>query len=376
MAERERQGIKTGPQKKTGCQVSFAKTTEKELAATKRKLKKANCKISSLQTKGDSESDNSTSGGEPSNNGGNSFGGREEKRKERRARRIDSLSVLCCWRIRRSYLLLYFRLETSDWIDFNEEREQERRICDFITTDRQDGPERKILATSREDQHKVHHGRIKLDSHADAIVFGKNCVGLAFNGRECDVSPYTDTYDSIKSVPIAKAGTAWTSPESGTTFILVFKEGLWMGDKMEHTLVNPNQMRLFGITVQDNPVCESPLYLTTEDGDFVLSLQMKDTDVMANTRTPTAQALHDCTLIVLSSEHPWDPHRVRFPEASRTVQEEIEMQRLIGGVRESRVGLSWEEPTKEKLSEAEIFNMDGILSRLISSVKISKVSGA
>ena len=132
-----------------------------------------------------------------------------------------------------------------------------------------------------------------MDSHADTIVFGKNCVVLAFAGRECDVSPYTDTYDSIKSVPIAKAGTAWTSPELGTTFILVFNEGLWMGDKMEHTLVNPNQMRLFGGTVQDNPVCESPLYIMTEDGDFVLPLQMKGTNVMANTRTPTAQELHD-----------------------------------------------------------------------------------
>jgi len=49
------------------------------------------------------------------------------------------------------------------------------------------------------------------------------------------------------------------------------------------------------------------------------------------------------------------------------------MQRSIGGVRVSRVGLSREEPTNEKLSEAEIFNMDGVLSRLISSVKISKV---
>jgi len=266
-----------------------------------------------------------------------------------------------------------FRLETSDWIDFNEEREQERRICDFITTDRRDCPEQKISATSREDQHKVHHGRIELDSHADTIVFGKNCVVLAFTGRECDVAPYTDTYDSIKSVPIAKAGTAWTSPESGTTFILVFNEGLWMGDKMEHTLVNPNQMRLFGITVQDNPVCESPLYLTTEDGDFVLPLQMKGTNVMAITRTPTAQELHDCTHIILSSEHPWDPHRVKFPESSRTVQEEIEMQRSIGGVRVSRVGVIWEETTNEKLSEAEIFDMDGVLNRLISSVKISKV---
>jgi len=195
-----------------------------------------------------------------------------------------------------------FRLETSDWIDFNEEREQERRcICDFVTTDRRDCPERKILATSREDQHIVHHGRIELDSHANTIVFGKNCVVLAFTGREGDMSPYTDMHDSIKSVPIAKAGTAWTSP---ATFILVFNKGLWMGKKMEHALVNPNQMRLFGITVQDNPVCESPLYPTTEDGDFVLPLQMKGINVMANTRTPTAHELHDCTHIILSSEHP------------------------------------------------------------------------
>jgi len=100
---------------------------------------------------------------------------------------------------------------------------------------------------------------------------------------------------------------------------------------------------------------------------------MKGANVMANTRTPTAQELLDCTHIVLSSEHPWDPHCVRFPESSRTVQEESEMQRSIGGVRVSRVGVSREEPTNEKLSEAEIFNMDGVLSRLISSNKISKV---
>jgi len=49
------------------------------------------------------------------------------------------------------------------------------------------------------------------------------------------------------------------------------------------------------------------------------------------------------------------------------------MQRSIGGVRVSRVGVSREETTNGKLSEAEIFNMNGVLNRLISSVKISKV---
>jgi hypothetical protein len=53
-----------------------------------RKLKKANRKISSLQTKDDSESESSTSGGdEPSNNGGNSFGGREEKKKGKKSKK-------------------------------------------------------------------------------------------------------------------------------------------------------------------------------------------------------------------------------------------------------------------------------------------------
>jgi hypothetical protein len=97
----------------------------------------------------------------------------------------------------------------------------------------------------------------------------------------------------------------------------------------------------------------------TEGCDFVLPLQMKGNNVMANTRTPTAQELHDCTHIVLLSEHPWGPHRVRFPASSCTVQEKFEMQRLIGGVRVSCKGICWEEPTNEKLFKAKIFNMDG-----------------
>ena len=136
----------------------------------------------------------------------------------------------------------------------NKERETkptrgERRICGFVMTDRRDCSDRKILASSRGGKEVVHHGRIELDPHANNIVFGKNCVFLNYTGRECDVSPYTDTYESIKSVPIAKAGTAWTSPETGVTYILVFNEELWMGDKMDHSLINPNQLRLYGVTV-------------------------------------------------------------------------------------------------------------------------------
>ena len=86
------------------------------------------------------------------------------------------------------------------------------------------------------------HDQIELDSHAETIVFGGNFTPMQYFGRECDVTPYTDAYEAIKSVPIATAGTAWTSTETGKIYILVFHEGLWMGDQMEHSLLNPNQL--------------------------------------------------------------------------------------------------------------------------------------
>ena len=54
----------------------------------------------------------------------------------------------------------------------------------------------------------VHHGRIKLYSHADTIVFSRKCAVIHFTERECNVSPYTDVYKLVKSVKIACAGTA------------------------------------------------------------------------------------------------------------------------------------------------------------------------
>ena len=68
----------------------------------------------------------------------------------------------------------------------------------------------------------VNHGRIELDSHADTNVFGKNFILLSYTSRECDVAPYTETYYSIKNIPIVSAATAWTSLESTETHILVF----------------------------------------------------------------------------------------------------------------------------------------------------------
>ena len=96
-----------------------------------------------------------------------------------------------------------------------------------------------------------------------------------------------------------------------------------MNTTMDHTLVNPNQLRHFGFTVQDNPYSYSPLYIESPDRDFVLPLIVEGTNILEHTRTPTGEELATCRHIVLSSQHEWNPHSVNFPKALQIVEEEI-----------------------------------------------------
>jgi hypothetical protein len=131
------------------------------------------------------------------------------------------------------------------------------------------------------------YSRLELDSHADTIVLGRNCVILSYTGRECDVSPFTAAYNSITNVPIVTGATAWTSQNTGVTYILVFHEALWMADIMDHTLVNPNQLRHYGVSVQDNPYSNLQMHIATEDDKVYLPLQAQGTTILLATRTPT-----------------------------------------------------------------------------------------
>ena len=85
-------------------------------------------------------------------------------------------------------------------------------------------------------------GYCELDSHADTCVLGSNFVPLYFTERVFDVSPYdSQNYQPSKEVPIVAGSMTFQSQSTGQTFILVINEALWMGDKLSHLLINPNQ---------------------------------------------------------------------------------------------------------------------------------------
>ena len=153
-----------------------------------------------------------------------------------------------------------------------------------------------------------------MDTHADTTVLGLNCVVLSYTGKECKVSPYSSQYEVVQNVPVVTGATVWTNASDGTAYLMIFHESLWMGNKLDHTLVNPNQLRDYGVSVQDNPFGAKPLSITTND--VSVELYLEGTIICGDTRTPTESELSQLPRLILTSPHDWDPHNVCFPSSS------------------------------------------------------------
>ena len=91
------------------------------------------------------------------------------------------------------------------------------------------------------------------DTNADTCCLGINFTVLQYTERTADVYPYNSSYAPLHNVPIVSGATAWDNAEDGTTWILVIHEGLFYGNQLDHSLINPNQLRSNGILYQDNP---------------------------------------------------------------------------------------------------------------------------
>ena len=103
----------------------------------------------------------------------------------------------------------------------------------------------------------VHDGSIELDSHADAFVAGRNCLLMNYTERVCDAMPCSDECDPKSDMPIVQVATGYTTA-CGVRYILIFNEALYMPE-LENSLMNPNQLRNYGINVQDNPNISRPM---------------------------------------------------------------------------------------------------------------------
>ena len=171
--------------------------------------------------------------------------------------------------------------------------EQPKRILSDITrSERWISQTQRVVSANKEDT--IFHGRSELDSHANTTVARKNCVILCYTYRSCDAAPFSDNHMPMKDVPILSAATGYTSANSWNC-ILVFIEALYI-KYMQHTLINANQCRHFGVEVQDNPYdSNKPMAIRSPDSEFTAFLQLEGIIVFLDIWYPSQKDLEACS---------------------------------------------------------------------------------
>jgi hypothetical protein len=153
-------------------------------------------------------------------------------------------------------------------------------------------------------------------------------VVIAFTNTKVNVSPFSDSYQAIKDVPITTVVTAWDDPGTGEVIILYIHEALYFGDKMFHMRLCPNQLRANGWTVQDVPKqfdAELAHAITDPSGHLQMPLEMNGVISYLPTRLPTEKELAECDSYDLTSEVPWEPYSPSFHEREQRMADEQRM---------------------------------------------------
>ena len=153
-----------------------------------------------------------------------------------------------------------------------------------------------------------------MDSNADTCCAGTSFVILSMKRRTADVFPYdSNNYQPLHNVPIVTAATAYDDPNTNMTYILVLNECLYYDTKLEHSLLNPNQLRHFGVDVWDNAYDPNhDLCIECHDDNINIHLSTRGTKVYFTTRSPTNEELNRCHHVEITSRQEWNPEEIQL----------------------------------------------------------------
>ena len=83
---------------------------------------------------------------------------------------------------------------------------------------------------------------IECDTDIDTYCLGRNCVVLEHTNSTADIHSHDKSNIPQVGIPIVTGATAYDNLVTGLTYILVFSESLYYGNKLDHSLMNPNQL--------------------------------------------------------------------------------------------------------------------------------------
>ena len=87
---------------------------------------------------------------------------------------------------------------------------------------------------------------------------------MHYTGDICEVSPFLKTYVPVQEIPVARCCTVQTDDE-GKQCLLVGDERLWFGKALENSLINPNHVRAYGVSINDEPFNANEIGIDVEE---------------------------------------------------------------------------------------------------------------
>ena len=157
------------------------------------------------------------------------------------------------------------------------------------------------------------------DTNADTCCLGNNFILLNFTNRTAEVFPYNESYKPMTNVPIVTGATAYDDESSGETIILIVNEALYYGNKLSHSLLNPNQIRHYGLDVQDNPYDTKYDMGITIDDTYFVRFTTNGTKVQFKSRVPTPIEMENCQHFDITSPSEWNPHSIQLGKLRRHI---------------------------------------------------------
>ena len=158
----------------------------------------------------------------------------------------------------------------------------------------------------------------------------------------CEVSPFLSTYDPVTSIPVAHCCMVWTCLATSMEWLLVADQMLWFGSILDHSLINPNQLSEYGLSVFDNPYTTREFGIETDKA--FIHFNTTGTVVHFKTRVPTEWEEDNLPVLLLTSDE-WDREALDmgpFNDPYSKSKEGTEMQKICSLSLEPTKGMSVE----------------------------------
>ena len=134
---------------------------------------------------------------------------------------------------------------------------------------------------------------------------------LSPTGQTCNVQGFHDDFESIKDVPIGTVATIFCDVH-GARHALIIHKALHFGSEMDHSLIHPNQMRHYGISVSDDPY-DSTQDFGIDHGKLFIPFETEGCAIYFDTCVPTDEDLETLAHTVLTNgKNEWNPSSVEM----------------------------------------------------------------